>query len=33
VNSTRREALEQWLDVVSRDGHFDNVPGIRRIGW
>jgi|688.fasta_scaffold08997_4 predicted nucleic acid-binding protein len=83
VNSTRREALEQWLagieascvvlapdaetarhyadirtalrrahtpipyhdiwiaalaeqhglDVVSRDGHFDNIPGIRRIGW
>jgi predicted nucleic acid-binding protein len=24
----------QWsLEVVSRDGHFDKMPGIRRVGW
>lgn len=26
-------ALEKDLPVVSRDTHFDFVPGVRRIGW
>jgi len=26
-------AEQHGLDVVSRDAHFDCVPGIRRIGW
>lgn len=26
-------ALQHGLEVVSRDAHFDKMPGIRRIGW
>ncbi len=26
-------AIEHGLPVLSRDGHFDAVPGIRRCGW
>lgn len=26
-------ALQHNLDVVSRDAHFDKMPGVRRIGW
>jgi len=26
-------ALQHGLDVVSRDAHFDQMPGIRRIAW
>ena len=26
-------ALQHDLEVVSRDTHFDDMPGIRRIGW
>lgn len=26
-------ALQHQLPVVSRDAHFDQVPGVRRIGW
>ena len=26
-------ALQHNLDVVSRDAHFDRMPGVRRIGW
>ena len=26
-------AIQHNLSVVSRDGHFDKMPGIRRIGW
>lgn len=26
-------ALQHNLEVVSRDTHFDDMPGIRRIGW
>lgn len=26
-------AVQHNLPVVSRDGHFDVIPGIRRIGW
>lgn len=26
-------AKQHSLDVVSRDEHFDRMPGIRRIGW
>ena len=26
-------AEQHSLDVVTRDGHFDLIPGIRRIGW
>jgi len=26
-------ALQHGLDVVSRDAHFDQVPGIRRVPW
>ena len=26
-------ALQHDLDVVSRDTHFDKMPGVRRIGW
>ncbi len=26
-------ALQHNLDVVSRDAHFDEMPGVRRIGW
>jgi predicted nucleic acid-binding protein len=26
-------ALQHDLAVVSRDTHFDDMPGIRRIGW
>ena len=26
-------AVQHGLPVVSQDGHFDHVPGIRRLGW
>ena len=26
-------ALQHHFDVVSRDAHFDKMPGVRRIGW
>ncbi len=26
-------ALQHDLDVLSRDSHFDRMPGVRRIGW
>lgn len=26
-------ALQHGLPVLSRDAHFDEVPGVRRIGW
>jgi len=26
-------ADQHGLEVVSRDAHFDKMPGIRRIGW
>jgi predicted nucleic acid-binding protein len=26
-------ALEHGQPVVSRDGHFDRVPGLKRVGW
>lgn len=26
-------AMQHGLEVVSRDGHFDKMPGVRRIGW
>jgi predicted nucleic acid-binding protein len=26
-------AIEHRLSVLSRDTHFDAVPGLRRIGW
>jgi len=26
-------AEQHGLEVVSRDAHFDRVPGIRRVGW
>jgi predicted nucleic acid-binding protein len=26
-------ARQHALEIVSRDPHFDQVPGIRRIGW
>ena len=26
-------ARQHDLPVITRDAHFDNVPGIRRIGW
>lgn len=26
-------AREHKLPVISQDGHFDRVPGLRRIGW
>lgn len=26
-------ALEHRLPVLTRDAHFDTVPGLRRVGW
>ena len=26
-------ALQHNVEVVSRDAHFDAMPGVRRIGW
>lgn len=26
-------ALQHDFEVVSRDAHFDQMPGVRRIGW
>ena len=26
-------ALQHNVEVVSRDAHFDKMPGVRRIGW
>ncbi len=26
-------AIQHRIPIVSRDAHFDRVPGIRRIGW
>ena len=26
-------AVQHDLEVVSRDTHFDKMPGVRRIGW
>ena len=26
-------ALQHNVEVVSRDAHFDGMPGVRRIGW
>jgi predicted nucleic acid-binding protein len=26
-------AEQHGMEVVTRDAHFDRVPGIRRIGW
>jgi tRNA(fMet)-specific endonuclease VapC len=26
-------AQQYGLEVVSRDAHFDRIPGLRRIGW
>ncbi len=26
-------SLQHGLNVVSRDAHFDMMPGVRRIGW
>ena len=26
-------ALQHNIEVVSRDAHFDKMPGVRRIGW
>ncbi len=26
-------ALQHGFEVVSRDRHFDQMPGVRRIGW
>ena len=26
-------ALQHNVEVVSRDAHFDSMPGVRRIGW
>ena len=26
-------AEQHGLEVVTRDAHFDHIPGIRRIGW
>ncbi len=26
-------AKQHTLKIVSRDAHFDQVPGIRRVGW
>ena len=26
-------ALQHNFSVVSRDGHFNKMPGVRRIGW
>ena len=26
-------AEQHGIDVVSRDAHFDRIPGVRRIGW
>jgi tRNA(fMet)-specific endonuclease VapC len=26
-------ALQHNMEVVSRDAHFDRMPGVRRIGW
>lgn len=26
-------ALQHGLSVLSRDGHFDAVPGLMRVGW
>jgi tRNA(fMet)-specific endonuclease VapC len=26
-------ALQHNVEVVSRDAHFDQMPGVRRIGW
>lgn len=26
-------ALQYHLPVLSRDGHFDSVKGVRRLGW
>jgi tRNA(fMet)-specific endonuclease VapC len=29
----RALALQHNIEVVSRDAHFDGMPGVRRIGW
>ena len=26
-------ALQHNIPIASRDGHFDKMPGVRRIGW
>jgi len=26
-------ALQHHFDVVTRDAHFDLMPGVRRVGW
>lgn len=26
-------ALQHGFEVVSRDGHFDKMPGVRRVSW
>lgn len=27
------QAREHGLPIVSRDTHFDAIPGLRRLGW